>query len=171
MVTMLLLRGTRTQRCCDRSLTQPVPGKSCPIIRHFFPASKGIEILTVLWNRGTAPRLWSEAPLQCAYSPLQGSQAAIIGKYWESAYQPEACNRVDTRLPGKPVLPNDSSHEAALWACAEIWSGYNGVIPSAQLWHCEALDNPAPVTDGYASGDTRHSNWSGCTADAVYAGL
>ena len=31
---MLLLRGTRTQRCCDRSLTLPVPGTSCPIIRH-----------------------------------------------------------------------------------------------------------------------------------------
>jgi hypothetical protein len=25
---MLLLRGTRTQRCCDRSLTLPVPGKA-----------------------------------------------------------------------------------------------------------------------------------------------
>jgi hypothetical protein len=32
---MLLLRGTRTQRCCDRSLTLPVcPRQSCPIIRH-----------------------------------------------------------------------------------------------------------------------------------------
>ena len=34
VVAMLLLGGTRTQRCCDRSLTLPVPGQSRPIIRH-----------------------------------------------------------------------------------------------------------------------------------------
>jgi hypothetical protein len=70
-------------------------------------------------SRNGPPPVVRSASWVCVQSSLRRSGChcrRVLGKRLPT----EACNRVDTRLPGKPVLPNDSSHEAALRAYANL---------------------------------------------------